>query len=306
MTTSMNLTLASNAPKHHSAPESADDAANQVDQSIGEVLRKSKGLSNAQVEQILAHQRTHQMRFGEAAVALKLATADDVLWALSKQFHYAYAARQGLERSPELVAALDPFGEQAEAFRDLRSQLLADALASDGQRRALAVVSPDPGDGKTFFTANLAVVMSQLGGRTLLIDANLRTPRQRELFGIDNGAGLSGILLGRETAQVVYQAPDMPCLYVLPSGTIPPNPLELLQRPSFGALLRDLLDKFDHVIVDTPAAAHGADAKVIAAQCGSAIAIGRSGKSTMKSLEKLSASLDKGPIKFLGMVMNEH
>lgn len=303
----MNLTLATSTPiQPPGADHNAEDPRNLEDQSIGEVLRRSKNLTEAQVEQIVQHQRRHQMRFGEAAVALRLASADEVLWALSQQFNYSYT-KDGVDRSPELIAARDPFGEQAEAFRDLRSQLLSDALSMEGTRRALAVVSPDPGDGKTFFTANLAIVLSQLGGHTLLIDANLRTPRQRELFGIAHGAGLSGVLLGRETTvQAIYKAPDLPGLHVLPAGTIPPNPLELLQRPGFNVLMQELLNKFDHVIVDTPAAAHGADAKVIAAKCGSAIALGRNGHSTMKSLEKLTASLDKGAVKLLGMVMNEH
>ena len=89
----------------------------------------------------------------------------------------------------DLVAATDPFGEEAEAFRELRSQLLMGVLADGTARRALAVLSPDVGDGKTFFAANMAISFSQLGGRTLLVDADMRTPRQHLLFGVDSRPG---------------------------------------------------------------------------------------------------------------------
>ena len=133
-----------------------------LDRSIGDFIRQARGLSEAQVEQILGHQRLHGIRFGEAAVALQLATRDDVLWALSQQFHYPYAPGDGASFNSELIAAVDPFHRQTESFRDIRSQLMLGALAPEQPRRALAVMSPNIGDGKSFFAANLAVVFSQL------------------------------------------------------------------------------------------------------------------------------------------------
>lgn len=290
---------------NQSKPGDANPGA-LVESSIGDVLRRSKGLNDQQIEQIVMHQRANRMRFGEAAIALNLANSDDVLWALSQQFHYPYAPKDSQTISPELVAATDPFGEQAEVFRDLRSQFIADVFSPTHPRCALAVTSPDAGDGKTFFTANLAVVLSQLGARTLLVDANLRTPRQHELFEIDSGVGLSSILLGREAAHVIHQAPNLPSLYVLPAGTVPPNPLELVQRPAFGLLMHELLTKFDYVVVDTPAAAHGSDCRVIAAKCGAALVMGRRNTTKMAPIEKLAHSLVKGGTKVAGMVVNEY
>jgi len=89
-------------------------------------------------------------------------------------------------------------------------------------------------------------------------------------------------------------------------GAVPPNPLELAQRPAFALLIGELLRKFDYVIVDTPAAAHGADARVIAAKCGAALAIGRRGKTRMTSMDALVRTLVKGPAKFAGIVMNDN
>ena len=244
---------------------------------IGHFIRRVRALTELQIGQILAYQRSNGLRFGEAAIALKLATSDDVLWALSQQFDYPYALGDDAPFDAELVAATDPFGEEAEAFRELRSQLMMGVLAEGQARRALAVLSPDVGDGKSYFAANLAISFSQLGGRALLVDADMRTPRQHLLFGVDNEAGLSSILAGRAEASVIHQVPNMPTLFVLPVGTLPPNPLELLQRPTTGLLVQELLTKFDHVVVDTPAAVHGADARVLAARSGAAVVIGMAG-----------------------------
>lgn len=291
-------------------PEStAPEAAQAQDRSIGEILKRAHNLSAAQVEQILAHQRQHGLRFGEAAVALRLIGSDDVLWALSQQFHYPYAPGKSPRLAAELVAATQPFSDRAEVFRSIRSQLLM-RLADDPssvvpRRRAIAVISPDSGDGKTYLAANLAIALSQIGGRTLLIDADMRNPRLHTLFGVGNGAGLAGILAGRSTSRVVHPVPDLPSLYVLPVGTLPPNPLELVERPAFGLLMDELLLKFDHVVADTPAASHGSDACVIAARCGAAMLVGRRGRSRLDALHDLASQLSQTPTRLLGTVLNE-
>jgi Mrp family chromosome partitioning ATPase len=98
---------------------------------------------------------------------------------------------------------------------------------------------------------------------------------------------------------------ELPSLFVLPVGTVPPNPLELVERPAFAMLLRELLAKFDHVIVDTPAAVHGSDAAVIAAKCGSALAIARQGASRVAALQQLVGNLGATGARVAGVVMNE-
>jgi len=289
-------------------PEADTDADRQpvLDRSIGDFIREVRQLDDAQVADIVRYQSEHGLRFGEAAIALDLASRDDVLWALSQQFHYPYPAGDGVGFDPELVAAIDPFGVQAEAFRGMRSQLLLGEMSPDKPRRALAMLSSNVGDGKTFFAANLAIVFSQLGDRTLLIDADMRTPRLHQLFNVPNEYGLSGILSGRAEADAIHSVAQLPSLFVLPVGTLPPNPLELLQRRAFSLLLAELLNKFDHVIVDTPAATHGADARVVAAKCGVAMFIGRRDTSRMKALHDLVAEVGRGPGKVAGVVINEH
>ncbi len=276
------------------------------EKSIGDIIRQSNNLTPDQVEKVVTYQRQNGVKFGEAAVALGFAKREDVLWALSQQFHYPYSASPSEKVSHELVVASEPFGEAAEVFRDLRSQLITTLYAGNVPRCALAVVSPEAGDGKSFFAANIAVAFSQLGGRTLLVDADMRTPRQHEIFGIQNGSGLSTILSGRSETNVIRPVADLPSLYLLPVGVVPPNPTELVQRPAFPLLIAELMTKFDYVVVDTPAASHGSDARVIAGACGAAVVVGRKGTSKMENLQKLIASVQKTSAKVVGAIMNDH
>jgi protein-tyrosine kinase len=290
------------------APSDAEFSDTQAvhDRSIGDIIREAKGLTDAQVEQVLAYQREHGLRFGESAIALGLASDDDVLFALAQQFHYPYAPEARRLLNPERVTASRPFSQQSEAFRAIRSQVMMRIFNGEDQRRALAVVSANSGDGKTFFTANLAVVLAQLGGRTLCMDADMRGPRLHEVFGVSGTAGLSGLLSGRAESNVIVQVPDLPSLFLLPVGITPPNPQELVERPSFGILMRELLLKFDHVVIDTPAAEFGADSSVIAAKAGAALVIARRGVSRMGALQDLVANLSDTPAKLAGVIMNEY
>ena len=171
---------------------SAQEASNAqvLERRIGDLMRVPCQLTDKQVEWILNYQRENDLRFGESAIELGLARREDVLWALSQQFHYPYAIDEK-QVNPELVIAASPFSDEAEAFRELRSQLLMGVMAPDKPRRAIAVVSPDVGDGKTYLASNTAAAFSQLGGPTLFIDADMRTPRSQDVFGITlNRSGL--------------------------------------------------------------------------------------------------------------------
>ena len=275
------------------------------DRSIGDIIAELRHLDAAQVERILQRQRETGVRFGEAAVALGFASREDILFALSQQFHYPYALDEQHKLSPELVVLTEPFSPRAEGFRALRSQLMMRLFAEGDTRHAVAVISPNPGDGKTYCAANLAAALAQLGGRTLLVDGNMRSPRVHELFKLKTQAGLSGILSGRADKHVIQQVPGVPSLFVLPVGTTPPNPVELVERPAFGLLMRELASKFDHVVVDTPSAAHGSDAGVIAARCGAALVVARKDASRMAQLQELVASVQGTTARMAGVILNE-
>lgn len=289
------------------ATASAAGAALPQPLTIGGVLRQLRGLSEQQVEQVLALQRDQvHLRFGEAAVALRLATQQDVLWALSQQHAHAWVRGDAAELGAELVMARDPFSRQAEQMRVLRSRLLSDVLSPQGEHRALAVTSAEAGVGKTYFAANMAIALSQLGARTLLVDANLRTPRVHALFGLGNGAGLGGVLARRQHALAcIHKVEALPNLFVMPAGTLAPNPADLVQRGTLDTLLQETSQAFDHVIVDTPAASLGADAPVIAAKAGAALVVARRHASRMAPLQALLGELSRRPLRVAGVVLNE-
>lgn len=277
------------------------------DRSIGDIIKQANNLSPDQIENILKYQRDNGVRFGEAAVALGMASSDDVLWALAQQFHYPYSqdAAQGFH--PDLVVANKPFTDQAEAFRTMRSHLIMKLYSHNDQpRQALSVLSADSGDGKSYFAANIAVAFSQLSGRTLLIDADMRNPRQHEIFGLsDKSGGLSNILSGRATTNAIQHVKELPSLYVLPVGVVPPNPLELVERPAFGLMIRELLTRFDRIIVDTPAASLGADYAVIAAKCGAAVMMARRDKSSLTALQNIQSTARIGQVNVVGAIIND-
>ena len=273
---------------------------------LGEILRRTKGLSPEQIQAALDYQRANGVRFGEAIVKLGLAGSDDVMWALSQQFHYPYVAAAEADLDSELVVAKQPFADSVEIFRDLRTQLLLNGFGSPDDRSSLAMVSPNRGDGKTFIAANLAVAFGQLPGRTLIIDADLRSPRLHQIFNCPGSTGLVSVLNGRAEANVIRPVAALPNLYLLPVGATPPNPSELILKPAFMLLLNELSAKFDYVIVDTPAASHGSDARIVASRCGASLAVARKNRSKLPEMRHLLEQLGKTRIKMFGVVMNDY
>ena len=177
--------------------------------SIGAILIDSGRLTPEAAARILEVQKAESLRFGDAAIMLGLLTEEDVQQALSQQYSFPYLQPGDDSASEEVVAAFHPFTPVVEQLRALRSQLSLRWFDAEPEKhKALAIVSPESGDGRSFVAANLAVVFSQLGARTLLVDADLRKPRQHELFHLPNKLGLSSVLAGRvELAKVITRIP---------------------------------------------------------------------------------------------------
>jgi receptor protein-tyrosine kinase len=276
----------------------------QRERTLGDILRDLCQLGDAEIARIATVQAERGLRFGEAAVSLRLARPADVDRALALQFGYLRVDPAEHPHLAELSVAADPHGAQAEVFRDLRAQIM---LRPGGMRpAALAVVSPDGGDGRTHVAANLAVAFSQLGLRTVLVDADLRAPRLHRLFGLAPAPGLVAMLADRQLHGALDTPAALPGLHVLQVGTRPPNPLELLQRPPFAGLIAELVRKFDRVIVDTPAACGGADARVIAATCGQALLVGRRHHTAARRAGALLDGLRRERVDVVGVALNRH
>jgi protein-tyrosine kinase len=275
-----------------------------ADRSIGAILIDAGRLTALDAERILNFQKQSSLRFGEAGVELGLINEADVLYALSLQFDYPYL-QPGPNRpiSSEVVAAYHPFSREGEGLRALRSQLQLRWFAESGGRRSLSIVGTSRGEGRSYLAANLAVTFAQLGERTLLIDADLRYPRQHKLFKIENQTGLSNLLAGRMQEQVVTFVYGIPGLAVLPSGPTPPNPAELLSRPALARILQQSMSTFDVVLVDTPAIASGTDAMMLARAAGAALVIARTNMTRMAQFNEAVDAMVGGGINVVGSVL---
>lgn len=273
--------------------------------SIGSILLDSGRLSPEDAERILRMQKDEGLRFGAAAVRLGLLTEDDIRQALSHQFDYPYLSREDTSLHQELVAAYEPFSPSVENLRALRSQLMLRWFDGDASRKALAITSVDSGDGRSYLAANLAIVFSQLGERTLLIDADLRAPRQHQLFKLRDGPGLSTVLAERSGLDAISSIPAMVGLSVLQAGPIPPNPQELLGRATFTGLLQTAAIDYDVIIIDTPPAANYADAQTVAVRAGAALLVARQDKSSLPGLNQLHHNLRQFGATVVGSVLND-
>ena len=282
--------------------------APRASRSLGGILIDSGLLKPEDAERVLLVQKEQNLRFGEAAIRLGLLTEADIQHALSRQFAYAYLRKTPGEERPvseELVAAYEPFSARVEQLRSIRSQLMLRWFDKAEQRQVLSVVGAERGEGRSHLAANLAVVFSQLGERTLLVDADMRNSRQHEIFHLENKVGFSTVLSGRSRGDSVVRIPELAGLSVLPAGPMPPNPLELLNRLNFDEFLIQAKASFDVVIVDTPAISVGEDAFMTAVRTGAAIAVARSSKTKISAFSDLVQGLMNAGVSVVGSVLNE-
>ena len=269
--------------------------------SIGKLLFEAGRLTAEDAERVVEFQRVNNLRFGEAALALGLINQDDIQFALARQFDSPYLAPGQTSFSSDLVAAYSPNAPEAEAFRILRTQVLLRWF--NAGNKTLLMCGAEGGEGVSYHVANLAVVCSQLGEKTLIIDANFRTPRQHVVFNLGNNRqGLSDVLAGRAT-KFVYKFASLPGLSVIPSGTSPPNPAELLSRRNFGVLLRYLSNRYDMIIIDAPPINVYADTQSISAVTKGAVLVARLNASRVAQLEKAKRLLLSTRAEIVGAVL---
>jgi capsular exopolysaccharide synthesis family protein len=227
---------------------------------------------------------------------------------LPEQFHYPKAPQSAALQSldDDVVTAKQPFSDRAEEFRSLRSELFKTTFSMVG-KRALAVVSQDEGDGKSYVVANLAVSFGQLGARTLLVDGNLRTPRLHRLLGAEPRPGLGDVLRGRNGEhEAVMPVPGVQGLHFMQAGSALPDPTGLLQGVRLGLIIQQMLSQFDQVLIDTPSNVIGPDARLVAVHAGAVLVVGRKGHSQVEPLRRMLTHLNRSPAVVVGVVLNQH
>jgi capsular exopolysaccharide synthesis family protein len=203
----------------------------------------------------------------------------------------------------ELVTQARPQSQMAESYRALRTSLLLSSLGSPP--KVILVTSAMPQEGKTTTSINCAIVLAQKGTRVLLMDADLRRPGIHKALGMGPRSGLSNILTGSADAQqAVTRSPLIPSLFVLPAGTPPPNPAELLASVNMRDLIDSLRNDYDHIVIDTPPTLSVTDAVVLSTRADAVVLVIRSGRTTKQALRRARELLTRVNAKVTGVLLN--
>jgi protein-tyrosine kinase len=274
--------------------------------SIGAILVEQGRLSPEDVEEIQQFAVKNRLRFGDAALKLQLLTRNDIDQAIAEQYKYPILPRGGDRGvADDVIAAYLPQSRMIEPLRVLRSQLSL-RWANPKEGKILAIASPGRGEGRSWLAANLATVFAQMGERVLLIDADMRHPRQHELFNLNNSVGLSALLTGRAGREIVCRIHPKLRLFVLPAGILPPNPQELLGRQVFELVLDLFASQYDLIILDTPAASESADAQILASRADAAVLLVRRNHTRVDELKAAMQNLTDSGVHVVGSVVSEH
>jgi len=208
-----------------------------------------------------------------------------------------------LPKVTELVTVGNLASSASEAYRTLRTNIIFSQVTQTIRR--LVVTSPGAGEGKTTTAANLAVAFAQQGMRVLFIDCDLRRSRAHKVFGIPRSPGVAELVVGLATIDEVSHPTAVPTLFVIPGGTSPPHPAELLGGTQMKAVLDRLAERYDLIILDTPPVLASADASVISAAADGVVLVVRAGATERAAaLEAVQQLVGVGG-RVVGCVLND-
>ncbi len=203
----------------------------------------------------------------------------------------------------ELVTQARPQSQMAESYRALRTSLLLST--SGAPPKVILITSALPQEGKTTTSLNTAIVLAQKGSRVLLIDADLRRPSVHKALKLGPRTGLSNVLTGSaQLHQATVRSTLVPTLFVLPAGTPPPNPAELLASSNMRDILNELREQYDHIVIDTPPALSVTDAVILSTSADSVVLVIRSGQTTRQALRRARDLLVRVNARIAGVLLN--
>ncbi len=269
---------------------------------IGEILVDQGVMKPREVRRVLRRQKSEGDPFGRTAREMGLASREDVKNALAMQRSVVAPAVNLVSRpkTRELWCLNRQDTTGSEAIRTLRSQLIL--RSGDQEPKPIAVLSVARREGRSFIASNLATAYAQAGRRTLLVDADLRSPRQHRIFGVPNDAGFSTLLAGDHEAHPVFNVLDD--LYVVPAGPVVSNPQELLCREYTGQWLDVAMRYFDVVLIDTPASGDYSDAELVAAWAGRSLIVVKKNATKSREVESLAKRVTENKTEISGYVLN--
>jgi polysaccharide biosynthesis transport protein len=203
----------------------------------------------------------------------------------------------------ETVTQIRPQSQMAESYRALRTSLLLSNLGAPP--KVIMVTSARPQEGKTTTSINTAIVLAQKGVRVLLVDADLRRPSVHKTLGMGPRSGLSNVLTGNATVQqTITTSPILPNLFIMPAGTPPPNPAELLASSNMRDVIAELRELYDHIVIDTPPTLSVTDAVVLSPRADATILVIRSGQTTKQALRRARDILMQVNAHVAGVLLN--
>jgi capsular exopolysaccharide synthesis family protein len=271
---------------------------------IGAIMADMGLITQQQISFVLeTMNREGGVLFGETCARLKLLTGEDVARALALQYSHDYIGDEADQVPIALESVRHPFGAHAYQIRSVRNFLIRNWFSSE--RKSLAIVGVNSGAGVSTFAAGLAISFAQTKMETLLVDGDLRRGIQRELFCLKDRQGLSDTLATNGGLQRISRIAQCKGLSVLPSGTVFPNAFELLSQPAYPTLCDLLRDRFDVVLIDTPAFGIGHDALETAAVAGAALVVVQKNVTSTNALQALKHNLTAQGTAIVGYVLND-
>jgi succinoglycan biosynthesis transport protein ExoP len=202
----------------------------------------------------------------------------------------------------ELITHRHPKSILSEAYRNVRTSLLLSF--SEKPPKKIAITSPNPVEGKTTTVINTAIALSQTGAHVVIVDTDMRKPRIHHIFNGADGTGLSNFLSGNADLASIVKKTEVPNLYYIPSGPIPPNPSELIGSNRFKNMMGALEKKFDHVLLDTPPVLGFADSLILSTTVDGVVLVVLGGKTPKETLQRAKEVLFQVNAKILGVVIN--
>lgn len=202
----------------------------------------------------------------------------------------------------QLLAVNNPGELTIEALRSLRTSLHFAMM--EAPNKLVMVSGPSPTVGKSFVSANFAVVLAQAGQRVLLIDGDMRKGHLHRYFANSDAAGLSGYLSGRAAINEIILETEANGLHFMPRGQVPPNPAELLMHPRFEQLIAELEPYYDLILIDTPPILAVTDAAIVGKQAGTTLLVARYAQNTVKEITQTIARFEQNGVSVKGVVLN--
>jgi capsular exopolysaccharide synthesis family protein len=202
----------------------------------------------------------------------------------------------------ELIASREPNSIQAESYRSIRTTLLVSS--PPGKIKSILITSPLAREGKSATLANLGITLSQAAKRVVIVDADLRKPKQNRMFGISSGWGLTHFVSSFIDAADLVRPTQFSNLFLITSGPIPASPIELLTSEKMDHLIAFLKRSFDYILFDTPPILAVSDALAMGPMIDGVILVARGGQTPLPALKQARQKIDAHKIKCLGVILN--